>query len=74
MINIHTIQRHEGEEQTALIKKKKKMPARDFPGGTVVKTMLLMQGAQVPSLIGELRYHMLQSVGPCPPKKGFKKD
>ena len=70
MINIHTIQRHEGEEQTALIKKKKKNASKRFPwwyGG-------LMQGAQVPSLIGELRYHMLQSVGPCPPKKGFKKD
>ena len=31
----------------------------DFSGGPVVKTALLLQGAQVPSLVGELRSRML---------------
>ena len=30
-----------------------------FPGRTVVKTLLLLQGVEVPSLVGELRSHML---------------
>ena len=35
---------------------------RDFPGNAVVKTVLLMQGAQVWSLVRELRSHMPPSV------------
>ena len=33
-----------------------------FPGGRVVKTMLPVQGAQVQSLVGELRSLMLQGL------------
>ena len=32
----------------------------DFPSGPVVKTVLPLQGAQVRSLVGELRSHMLR--------------
>ena len=41
-----------------------KMHTGDFVGGPVVKTLPsnAMQGAQVQSLIGELRSYMLQSV------------
>ena len=37
--------------------KKKKAYGRDFPGGPVVKTVLLLQGL-VRYLVGELRSHM----------------
>ena len=32
---------------------------RDFSGGPVVKTQLPLQGVQVPSLVREVRSHML---------------
>ena len=36
---------------------------RDFPGGPLVKTLELpIQGAQVQSLVRELRAHMLQGM------------
>ena len=35
-------------------------PWGDFPGGPVVKTELPMQGLQVQSLVGELRFYMLR--------------
>ena len=36
---------------------------RDFPGGPAVKKLLLpMQGVQVQSLVGELRFHVLWGV------------
>ena len=41
---------------------------RDFPGGPVVKTLLPLQGARVPSLVGELRSPMAR------PKKKKKKE
>ena len=37
-----------------MIKKKKKALMRDFPGGPVAKTAVLMQGAPVQYLVGEL--------------------
>ena len=35
-----------------------KAALRDFPGGPGVKTLLPLKGAQVPSLIREVRSHM----------------
>ena len=40
---------------------------RDFPGGPVVKTVLPLRGAQVPSLVGEPRSHI--PVGAAAKKK-----
>ena len=40
----------------------------DFSDGPVVKTVLPMQTAWVPSLVGELRSHMLLNVA----KKNFE--
>lgn len=37
---------------------------RDFPGSPVVKTALPLRGAQVQSLVVELRSHMPQSAAP----------
>ena len=34
----------------------------ELPGGSVVRMMVLLQGAQVQSLVGELEYHMLCGV------------
>ena len=36
------------------------MVKRDFLGGSVVKSLLALQGEQVPSLVRELRSHMQQ--------------
>ena len=40
----------------------KLMVQRDFPGGPVAKTVLSVQGAWVPSLVGELRSYMPHSM------------
>ena len=42
--------------------KNKKGRKSDFFGGPVVKTVLLMQGVQVQSLVGELRSHIAHAV------------
>ena len=42
------------------------MDPGNLPGGLVVKMPLPMQGAQVPSMVGEIRYHM-----PCGMAKTF---
>ena len=34
----------------------------ELPGGSVVRMMVPLQGAQVQSLVGELEYHMLCGV------------
>ena len=41
-------------------KKKKKKKTRDFPGGSVAKTVLPMQGVQVRSLVRELLIKLLR--------------
>ena len=46
----------------------KQQEFRDFPSGPGINSALLVQGAQVQSLVGELRSHMLQG-GQNKPKK-----
>ena len=42
--------------------KKKKKSYGEFPGSPVVRTLLPLKGAQIQSLVGELRSHMLGGV------------
>ena len=42
---------------------------RDFPGGLVVETLFLMQRVLVPSLVGEVRFHMPGNVAGKEKKK-----
>ena len=44
------------------LKQTNKKHSRDFPRGPEVDSMLPMQGAQVPSLVRELRSHMLHGM------------
>ena len=48
--------------ETGRIQQRLMRELRDFPGGTVVKTVLLLQGARVRSLVRELRSHILPGV------------
>ena len=43
----------------------------DFPGGTVVKTVLPMQAAQVQSVVRELKSYMQCTVAKIRKKKGY---
>ena len=52
--------------------KNKKGRKSDFFGGPVVKTVLLMQGVQVQSLVGELRSHIAHAVAKKKKKKQRK--
>ena len=53
--------------------KNKKGRKSDFFGGPVVKTVLPMQGAQVQSLVGELRSHITHAVATKKKKKNNNK-
>ena len=46
-----------GQRDTA-VEESQEQEKRDFPGGLVVKTVLLLRGAWVRSLVGELISHM----------------
>ena len=43
----------------------------DFPGGTVAKTVLPMQAAQVQSVVRELKSYMQRTMAKKKKKKGY---